>query len=233
MVRLAVDERAQVGQIIGLAPEQQHYLVSVMRHKDGDPIEVLTVDGLVFRADILLGATAVRVTGQTGRVWKPRRHITLYQALLKGDHFSEVIDRASQAGVALIVPIVTDRTIVREVRPQREVRWRAIAKEASEQSQRASILEIGPLTLLKDVALLHGSKGFVLHPHPSESHHHLKRSWLKEDASPVALLVGPEGGLSADEVSYLQQNRFEPLSLGPSVYRSENAGAFASVLFLQ
>ena len=232
MVRLAVDEVVQSGQIIGLSPEHQHYLAAVMRRQEGDPIEVLSVGGLVFRAVILLGATALRVTEQMGRAWKPRRHITLYQALLKGDHFSEVVDRASQAGVSLIVPIVTDRTIVRDVRPQRENRWRAIAKEASEQSQRASILEIGPCTLLKEVALLDGSKGFVLHPHPAKSHHS-KKPWLEADANPVALLVGPEGGFSADEVSCLEQKQFEPLSLGPSVYRSENAGAFASVLFLQ
>lgn len=230
MIRIAVKAYPGPEAVMELPDADRHYLTQVMRRAPGDEIEVLTPEGTVWRARIL-AAGRVQLLGESDAAWTPRRPITLVQALLKGDHFSEVVDRATQAGVAHFIPLVTERCIVREVKPHRLERWRTVAKEASEQSKRAAVPEVSCPMALSDLVVESGSQGFVLHPHASPG---LPWQGRQGDPSgPLTLIVGPEGGLSSTEVEWLETRGFQALSLGPGVYRAENAGAFAAVLFLQ
>lgn len=199
-----------------------------MRRKVGDALEILTAAGAVWLATIVDGDGGIQFERVLCAPRPPARGVVLYQALLKGDRFSEVVDRGTQAGVSRFVPLVTARTIVRDVSPSKWQRWQTIAKEASEQCGRAEIPTIGPLVRLAEVELNAEERGFVLHPDAPYA-----RPWLEADSAPVALVVGPEGGLNAFEVQQLTQKGFLPLSLGPRVFRAENAGMVAAVLFLQ
>jgi len=227
MIRLSLDCEAQPSQNMRLNAADWHYLSQVMRRNVGDKLEVLTSDGQVWTVHIE-GEREIAfdhpiVTGIT-----LKRDITLYQALLKGDHFGSVVERGTEAGIRHFVPLITERTISRDVSANKLTRWRAIAKEASEQSRRMEVPDIVEPMRLKDLIVPSKTQGFVLDPlGPYE------RAWLLLDTSPLGLVVGPEGGLSAMEFELLFHAGFAPLSLGPRVYRAENAGAFAAVLFLQ
>ena len=227
MIRLRLDVSGGQAIRVPLGCEDSHYLVDVMRLKAGDSLEVLTRDNTVWSA-VLESNHMVRLQTELDRHNRLPRHVTLYQALLKGDHFGAVVDRATQAGVGRIVPILTARCIVREVSLNKRARWSLLAKEAGEQSHRIDVPDIGDLASLDSLVPGGGAFGYVLDPRAAYD-----RPWLEPQVGSVELVVGPEGGLTPDEVSRLQSVGFRPISLGPRVYRAENAGAFAAVLFLQ
>lgn len=227
MVRLTLDGPAVAGVRLSLGASDRHYLMDVMRRRPGDMVEVLTRDGGAWTARISEDGSVV-LEEPAATVRDPRRQITLYQALLKGDHFGAVVDRATQAGVSRIVPIVTSRCIVREVSQNKRTRWELLAKEAAEQSQRRSAPAIDGCVPLAALTQDPDALAYVLHPEAPQA-----RPWLENDDRPVRLVIGPEGGLSPDELQHLTAKGFAPLSLGPLVYRAENAGAFGAVLFLQ
>ncbi|NMP23004.1 RsmE family RNA methyltransferase [Sulfobacillus harzensis] len=227
MIRLAVEALARRGETAQLTPQDSHYLRVVMRKKPGDAIEVLTRDGTVWLCR-LMEAGRVRFDEPLAQNGAPRRRIMLFQALLKGDRFGEVVERGTEAGIVAFIPLVTARTIVRQVSGNKQTRWETIAKEASEQSRAFEVPRIGDLVTIDDIAVPEDHEGYVLDPRaPAQS------AWLTSSTKPVALAVGPEGGFTPEEYHKLYAKGFQPISLGPRVYRAENAGAFAAVLFLQ
>ncbi len=227
MIRLHVSEPGAPGRTLDLSGEDWHYLSDVMRRRDGDIIEVLTDDGGVWESRIE-GEGSVRLTRLVSQTAMPRRSIILFQALLKGDHFGDAVERSTEAGIFRFVPVVTARSIPRTVSDNKRARWQHIAKEASEQSRGGHVPIVDEPISLSDLVLPPRHQGFFLDPRaPFEAR------WLESSTEPLALVVGPEGGLTEGEQTELSHKGFEPLSLGPRVYRAENAGAFAAVLFLQ
>lgn len=227
MIRLSLDVVGIPGTRVPVSASDWHYLVQVMRRGFGDRIEVLAHDGQVFDA-VLVDGQQVEIYGVVANVRKPRRYITLYQALLKGDHFSAVVERATEAGISRFVPIVTERSIVRDVSLNKAARWRSIAKEASEQCQRPDVPGVEDVKRLGDLEAVAGTDAFVLDPRADDG-----RPWLVPSEHPLHIVIGPEGGFTPSELNLLSARGFLPLSLGERVYRAENAGAFAAVLFLQ
>ena len=227
MVRILSDVLGHPQQRVAVSPQDTHYLTAVMRRRVGDFVEVLARDGQIWLGEWLgEGTILLKELALSG--WAPRRQVILYQALLKGDHFSEVVDRATQVGVSRIVPLVTHRCIVRDVTLNRMGRWRAIAKEASEQSRRSGVPELEELAFAEKLTAYPEAESYVLAPTAR-----VDRPWLKENQGPLELVVGPEGGLTPLEIERLGERGFSSLSIGHQVFRSENAGSFAALLFLQ
>jgi 16S rRNA (uracil1498-N3)-methyltransferase len=226
MIRIAIEEKGAASQSYSLTPADWHYVTDVMRLAVGDSLEVSTGDGQVWQAQLL--SHGVKLHVPLVRYGLPRREITIYQALLKGDHFSAVVDRATQAGVMHFVPVLAERCIVREVTAVKARRWRVVAKEASEQSRRTHIPDVGELLSLAELRLSPGHEGFVLDPKAE-----YRRVWLAGSSNPLSLVIGPEGGWTTRELDVLQSRGFSRISLGEGIYRAENAGAFAAILFLQ
>lgn len=227
MIRLALSERGAPGRTVDLSSEDWHYLMGVMHRRVGDIVEVLTEDGEVWESRID-GERIVRLTRLVSRTATPRRSVVLFQALLKGDHLGDAVERGTEAGIARFVPVVTARSILRTVSDNKRARWQHIAKEASEQSRGAQVPIVDEPIPIGDLVLPPGHQGFFLDPRAP-----FGARWLEPSTEPLALVVGPEGGLTEEEQMLLSQKGFDPLSLGPRVYRAENAGAFAAVLFLQ
>ncbi len=227
MIRISCDVVGRPETRILVSPADSHYLGVVMRRRMGDMVEVLASDGQVWLGE-WIGDGQVLLKQLAPPGWVPRRHVILYQALLKNDRFSEVVDRATQVGVSQIVPLVTDRCIVRDMTDNRLARWRAIAKEASEQCRRSNLLQVGELMTASRLSAQPQTESYVLAPLGIAD-----RPWLHESVAPLELVVGPEGGLTPSEIEKLAQKGFRPLSLGEQIFRSENAGSFAALLFLQ
>jgi len=216
VIRLAVEAAQRQGDQVLLTPQQSHYLTRVMRRRVGDPVTVLMADraypAAVLDADrlVLTGAAVVPDSGRTA--------VSLAQSLLKGDHMSAVVDRTTQAGVSALQPVVAARSIVRRVAAERVGRWRAVAKEAAEQSGRDTVPSVADPLLLADwradapvVALQPGAP-----PLPTV--------WQQlGQPREVWLLVGPEGGLTSPELAGCDA----AAGLGSRIVRAENAGAFA------
>lgn len=161
--------------------------------------------------------------------------ITLIQGLPKGDKFDLIVQKATELGVADIIAFHASRSIVRISPPQagqRIARWRKIATEAARQSERTDIPNIVLAENLED-ALRMGNRSVNLMLWEREKDQRL-HGMLDGSPAPagVAVLVGPEGGFSEDEVSLAGGNGFTLVSLGQRILRTETAG-LAMIAILQ
>lgn len=227
MVRIALDVCVKPGDMLPLNQQDWHYLTHVMRRRVGDDVEVLTPSGEVWLA-VIVANERLQCQDLKTAISRPKREITLCQAILKGDHFSDVVERATEAGVRHFIPVISERTIVRDVSPKKLERWRHIAKEASEQSRQPFVPDVAEPQWLSALTLPSPSAVYALDPEAPEM-----QQWLAENAFSVFLVAGPEGGMTRSEYDRLYTMGAHAMSLGPRIYRAENAGAFATVLLLQ
>ena len=157
----------------------------------------------------------------------PSAPLVLVQAILKGDRMNWVIQKATELGVAEIIPLLTSRVIARPPagrgRTTRD-RWQRIAVDAAQQSEQWAYPKvIQPMTLselFKHVS--HAALGYALLERSAE--HSLGSLAIDHTfQGTIALVVGPEGGWTPEERQELLDQRFQPVSLGKSILRSETA----------
>lgn len=186
----------------------------------------------------------VRVAGKKNND-TPRPSIVLVQGLAKGEKMDTIIRHATELGVEAFVPFKGERSIVKldsAKTASRMKRWRSIAKSAAMQSGQRFIPEISEPLVLDEVCSLIKSAAAVVVCWEEETEKGIqealrgalaKQMICKEDAR-VAVVVGPEGGLSPHEVdTLLACNKFAScVSLGSSILRTETAGIVAPALVL-
>lgn len=152
-------------------------------------------------------------------------HITLIQGISKGERMDFTIQKAVELGVGAIQPVFTQRSVVQlngDRLEKRSKHWRGVAISACQQSGRNLIPEIlPPLPLAAAWSNIQADQRLVLDP--------LGERRLKEipAAASLALLVGPEGGLTEAEVDAASEQGFARLQLGPRILRTETAGLAA------
>ncbi len=211
-----------------LGPEAQRYLADVLRLAPGASIEVFDGRGGRYAAAIEDGFESVRL-GAREVSPGPGAEIALLVALAKGEKMDLVVQKATELGAARVLPFEAERSVVR-LEPakgeERAARWRRIAEEAARQCGRADVPEVRPpASLARSLAdLAPGTRAFVFHPGGAS---------LGAAAAPAfAAVVGPEGGLTDDEVHACETAGAIRASLGPRVLRAETA-AIVAVALLQ
>ncbi len=228
--RLFVDEPLAVGICVPVTASSAHYLISVMRIKEGAPVklfddrtgEYLATAMQIGKRDLVLNIdTLLRPREAAPDLW-------LVQALVKKDRFDWVAEKACELGIARFVPVITARCVVDKLK---EDRLRSHMIEAAEQCERTALPEIATSrkldSLLKDwptVRTLYfcderGGAPF------GEA--------LKKHRGPAAILVGPEGGFTDQEnadIRALPQS--VPVSLGPRILRADTAAVTAIAVWM-
>jgi len=234
--RIYTDQPLRVG-IEVLLPEQAgEHVARVLRMERGHPLILFNGDGHEY--DATLASLAKRaVTAEVGQVREVDResklNITLAQGVARGEKMDWILQKATELGVACIVPLVTERTEVKldEERAERRVaHWRSVAAGACEQSGRTRLPEIvAPLRLDRWLGDLGDDAALRLALLP-EGDAGLRQFASMENG--VVLCVGPEGGFSDNDVAQLRHAHFHGLRLGPRILRTETAG-IAAVAALQ
>jgi len=213
-----------------LDPKTAHYLCDVLRLRAGekfvafDPETKLEAEArLAVNEDgAYCGIGALR---QSMRVTDTG--IVLVQALGKGDKTEQVIRSATALGVAELRLVESARSVARvsDRSDNKRARWEAIALDASRQCGRADVPQIiGPHTLERELATWREQPAIklCLVPGATQSLKSLIAAW--NVGSPLAILIGPEGGLSPEEVSDAERAGFVATSFGELVLRTEIAG---------
>ncbi|AFZ27330.1 RNA methyltransferase, RsmE family [Cylindrospermum stagnale PCC 7417] len=220
--RIAIaPHQLQKAQIL-LTPQQLHYLGRVLRLQEGDRFIAMDGIGKWWLAQ-LVGAQGQVLESLTVETELPIS-ITLIMALPKGNGFDDVVRCCTELGVTCIAPVLSDRTLLHPS-PQKLERWRRIAAEAAEQSERAFVP-----TILEPVAFSAVvSAGVGTHHYICEArgeYPHLSKV-IDIVAREIAIAIGPEGGWTEKEIENAIAAGFQPVSLGRRILRAVTAPVVA------
>ena len=161
--------------------------------------------------------------------------LILAQAVLKADRMDWVIQKSTELGVAEIVPLLSQRVIVRapaERLPHQRDRWQRIALEAAQQAERWDVPPVRHAQELSELLNSHppGWRGLLLSER--QDGQSLSQLVLTGDAGAIVLAVGPEGGWTEDERTEARERGWIPISLGGRILRAETA-ALAAISVVQ
>ncbi|MBD2608416.1 16S rRNA (uracil(1498)-N(3))-methyltransferase [Scytonema hofmannii FACHB-248] len=211
-------DQLQQNQIL-LTSQQQHYLSRVLRLQKGDRFIAMDGIGKCWLAQ-LEGEEAQILELLTVETELPVS-ITLVVALPKGNGFDEVVRCCTELGVACIVPVMSDRTLLNPS-PQKLERWRRIASEAAEQSERSFVP-----TILEPISFNAALSSFPTnHKYICEgrgNYPHLKNCLHNQGEMSIVIATGPEGGWTEKELDNAIQAGFQPVSLGRRILRAVTA----------
>jgi len=211
------------GERFPIPPGIAHRVARVLRLRDGD--EVLLLDGLGGEVRARLEAADCVVVERRAAGGEPSHRLTVWQALLRGDHLEPVIRHGTELGIASFNLFISERCVARDLSPRRLERLRAVAREAAEQSERGVVPQVAaPIPYAE--ALRSAAPGAVL----LFERHDGKR--LTAMGPPPGIFIGPEGGFSPDEVEAAERAGLAIAGLGPRILRSETVAVAACAVIL-
>ncbi len=213
---------------VSLPETEAAHAARVLRVRDGEPVEIFDGTGRAAAAVVVeVGKRSVVV--EIRREWsvhRPAPGVHLVVALIKGDRFDWMIQKATELGAASIQPVAAARSVVRIEGPEaarRLAKWRQVSVEAAKQCGHLVLPEIH--ALMPPVAAFRGAasgcRGIpALHPGGRTL-----GAFLAEGEGETTFAIGPEGDWTPDEMADAQACGFVRLDLGRHVLRSETAAA--------
>ena len=235
LTRIYVPGPVVAGQDIVLPAQAGEHLTRVLRLPPGTPFTLFNGAGGEFSA--ALGEStgkrvAARVLEHVAAERESSLQITLLQGIARGERMDLIVQKATELGVTRIVPVLAERSVVKLDARQRERKrehWRLVAISACEQCGRNRVPEVDePVSLGEAIAAIaQGDSRFLL---AADGESSLVSSAQRNPRSPVALLIGPEGGLAETERAFARAQGFHACHMGPRVMRTETAGLAALAL---
>ncbi|MEO7123160.1 MAG: 16S rRNA (uracil(1498)-N(3))-methyltransferase [Lacisediminihabitans sp.] len=217
-----------VGERISVTGAEARHAVSVSRLAVGDRITVGNGAGIVVSGTVHLAEPSEFIVGVEKVTTTPLPSPTLWlaQALAKGDRDEYAVQQATELGVDGVIPWASQRSIVKwdgnKVAKGRQ-RWSAIVREATKQSLRPWIPEVGELASTPVLcALANAAAVVVLDPNAEQP-----LSSYEPDGRDIVLVVGPEGGIAESELSRFEAAGASTWNLGARVLRTSTAGPAA------
>jgi 16S rRNA (uracil1498-N3)-methyltransferase len=225
----------KVESLLPLSADDVHHAVDVLRVRVGEQIDVVEPGARVWRVAVTqVGADGVHgsVLREIPAVASP--HVTLFQGVAKGDKMDAIVRQATEVGAEQIVPVLTARSVVQldaRKRADRGERWRRVAQAAAKQAKRTSVPGVSdPTTLREASGELAGYDGIIVVWEESAGGPGIDAAVrsLALGAEPrIAIVVGPEGGLTAEEVEAFEALGAVSATLGPTILRTETAAVVA------
>lgn len=235
-IRLFIDTPLEAGRELALPEDISRHALRVLRLGPGDAVVLFNGNGAQYPARLTTVAahtTRARIEAVETPVRESPLRVTLVQAVARGEKMDWIIQKATELGVARILPVVTERCEVKldAARGDRRLEhWRAVALAACEQCGRNVLPELAPpapLAARLAVPNVQAEARWMLHPGAAT-----RLRDLAPGISDLALAVGPEGGFGDADVADLRQAGYRALALGPRTLRTETAG-LAAVAALQ
>jgi 16S rRNA (uracil1498-N3)-methyltransferase len=229
--RIHVDQPLSLTAELALPQQAAEHVARVLRMNAGDMLTVFNGDGYDYAATLVsIGKrdVVVRIEEREQVGNESPLPLTLAQGVARGEKMDLIVQKATELGVARIVPLFTERSEVKLDTSRAEKRllhWRAVAASACEQSGRVRIPEVVPAQTLQEwlkSLVDDGAQRLALLPEGN-----LRPRELRFGSAGGWLVVGPEGGLGDRDVATLQEAGFKGLRLGPRILRTETAGLAA------
>lgn len=238
MNRFFIPPEAIQGDTITIPRVVSDQIRKVLRLKNGESVTFLDNYGnayltrLGYQSEKEINGTILHKEIASG---EPETKLTLLIALTQREKFELILQKSTEAGVSRIIPMVTERTLIRRTDSEAKLpRWRKILQEAAEQCARGAIPEIvEPIPFSKAIHQSPEVKSRLIFL-PGDDSLTLREVFgtSRPCSSQVLLTVGPEGGFSEPEVSEALLAGWQPTTLGKRVFRMETAAIAAAILTL-
>ncbi|WP_027857860.1 16S rRNA (uracil(1498)-N(3))-methyltransferase [Marinobacterium jannaschii] len=210
------------------------HIARALRMRPGELIQLFNNSGSEYTAELLQvekRRVSVRITDIATPAVESPLAVHIGQVISRGERMDYAVQKATEMGMQSMTPLFSERCEVRlnEDRQEKRIRhWQQIAISASEQSGRTRVPKIEDTSQLKQwLQQCDAELKLVMHHHSAQP-----LGQLDKPAS-VALLIGPEGGLTETEVELAIAAGFQPLALGPRVMRTETAPVAAQAILQQ
>ena len=225
-IRLYFPDKIQSDLSSHLTKEQTHYIKDVMRLKIGDKLSIFNISG-EWRAII----ESYEKNGAKIKIMKKVRdkdnekNIWLAFSPIKQNSLNFVMQKGTELGVQKFIPVLSERTIVREINIKRVNK---IIVEASEQSNRISVPEINKPVALNFFLSTFSKNGCLIFCDINSSENNLKNIFEKKIDGPICILIGPEGDFSENERKMIiNHNQTCSISLAKNILKAETAALSA------
>ena len=217
--------------------DEQKHLTRALRKKPGDSVHFVDGEGWIYEGVLTRVKPEVEIEILDRRKDRDAEtaEVTLAPALLKGTRLDTVVEKATELGVAGIIPMRSSRTVAGGGEPggQRLERWRRIALSAMKQSLRARLPRIVPVMSLGEIVGTASSYDLALIASEEERDRSLSHvSGFDAEAPRVLLMIGPEGGFAREEIALAREAGVRTVSLGRSRLRSDTASIAGLALLM-
>lgn len=224
---------------ITIIGEDVKHIKNVLRLNEGEQISICDRMGTDYTAEIsdiskekIICSILETKTSNT----EPPIEVILYQGIPKSTKMDLIIQKSTELGVAKIVPVITDRTIVkiqdRKKEEKKLERWNKITEEAAKQSKRGIIPEVCKILTFEEMLRVLRNDGLIIVPYENEGNVGIKEALKNESCKKVNIIIGPEGGFEEKEIEALRAIGSKIVSLGPRILRTETAGFITSAIVL-
>ncbi|MGA9771064.1 MAG: 16S rRNA (uracil(1498)-N(3))-methyltransferase [Blastocatellia bacterium] len=224
------------GSTVNLSRDETHHLARVVRLRPGDEAFVFDGFGREHRCafqSIIDNRARLRIIETLADEVESPVHLTLAQALAKGEKFDLVIQKATELGASCVIPLITEHADVKlsdEKSEKRMERWRRISLEALKQCGRRRLMEIRPPLAVKELLEKHKPAGALLAFSERGGVSITTALSTVVDKKNVTAIIGPEGGWSDNELALFEQHGAKSITLGPRILRTETAAITALAL---
>lgn len=227
---------AVTGNQLVLDEVESRHLAKVMRAKVGEIFWAIDGWGNKYQAQIIENNPRKVIATIVGRTWmenEPKCRIVLACGLCRGSKIDYIVEKGTELGVAEFRFFVSERTYIDEIGESKVERWNKLAQSAAKQSMRTIIPRINHIVKFNEVLSVSGEYKLALMAEIGAKSK-LKVGVDSKYPESAILLVGPESGLSADEIGFAHKSGFVPVGLGPRRLRAETAAVvFVSVVMSQ
>lgn len=216
---------------ITVCGEDAKHIKTVLRMKEGESLTVCDSCGNDYECTVksfVDKEVLLDIVSKSVSVSEPKTKITLFQGLPKADKMELIIQKCVELGIDEIVPVYTERCIVKLDKKDKEAkkieRWQKISEAAAKQSGRGKIPKIQPVVTFKEAVKMAENFDGAIIPYENEKERGLRQFVNDFDGKTIAVFIGPEGGFSTDEINLSTNSRIKSITLGKRILRTETAG---------
>lgn len=224
---------------IEIFSDEAKHILNVMRMEIGDTLTICdgqSNDYLCRICETGKNCLKAKIEETTKSESEPKTKITLYQGLPKSDKMELIIQKCVEIGVCRIVPVITERAVVKIEKGAKEdkktERWQKIAESAAKQSGRGIIPAVERPMKFKDAIEEAVKNGEAIIPYENEKDRGLKEFVKNSKAEDIGIFIGPEGGFDTKEIEFAVENGVMSVTLGKRILRTETAGIVTSAIVL-
>ena len=241
MPKFFVDKKQISDENIIITGDDAKHIKTVLRSKVGDKLTLCDGDSNDFLCEIqdFQGNDInTLILEKIESVAEPRVKITLFQGMPKADKMELIIQKCVELGIDRIVPVMTEHTIVKLDKKDKEAkkieRWQKISESAAKQSGRGKIPLIENVIDFKNAILEANKLDGAIIPYEKEEKNGIKSFVNSFNGKSIGVFIGPEGGFAESEIKFALEQGVFPVTLGKRILRTETAGlATVSILLYE